>query len=764
MFRPSLRLRLLQSAAIAAAATAFSVGGAVAQSTPNTTGSNVNVLNLLSPFLSLNGSQAGQTTLADNLSEAIAVNNGSFSGPTVNSPAYGTYQALQALAYSDKNLLGFNFNTVPGLTNTSVTPNTPVYGVAANLAGALPDQAPPTQNGVTGVAGVQRYGGLGQTLGAVYDQGVNAYATAVVPGAPSGLPKPLSNTVSLLTGAYNFTSSDLGVAKNYFANGNVSNSGTTPPFGNPVVAPTGYSAPAYTLAQVPGQPPGTSTTLPNQTYSVYDLAYGVSNTGSNQNIYGNSRPAQVAPFDPSKPGVPGIKLFDPTALNGINTNPSFPSGHTTYAYTDSILIGMMVPELYQSMLVSASQYANSRIVLGVHYPLDIIASRSFVQYDLAQALSNPSYINGSTTGPFSGTTGTPINLPAMVEAATPELGTYLAAGAASAGCGSSVATCAATQSNGFAPNAANPYYPTLTNAQFYANNLTYGLPTYTYQQAPREQVPTGSGGPAGDPDPAILLATVYGGSSANAHALANAATGGTTGAGITGLLASSTIDQIIVNTEGEALQAFYNLTPGASPNPLSFWSRVNLEAAIGYFGGVTGTLNTADGDEVTTDVKVASGGVIDVTGLLKVDGNFDVDAAGALGFAVNGLIAPDFSQISVGKSADVEGAVDVTLGTGFSLSLGDKLDLVMTAGGLTDSVSSLVIDGSACSVLGGGSFACDIGGRSEKLWLGVTGGTDLTLSAVPEPSTWAMLLLGFAGLGFAGYRRRGKARYATLVA
>lgn len=33
--------------------------------------------------------------------------------------------------------------------------------------------------------------------------------------------------------------------------------------------------------------------------------------------------------------------------------------------------------------------------------------------------------------------------------------------------------------------------------------------------------------------------------------------------------------------------------------------------------------------------------------------------------------------------------------------------------------------------------------------------TDLTVSsAVPEPSTWAMLLLGFAGLGFAGYRRR----------
>jgi hypothetical protein len=29
----------------------------------------------------------------------------------------------------------------------------------------------------------------------------------------------------------------------------------------------------------------------------------------------------------------------------------------------------------------------------------------------------------------------------------------------------------------------------------------------------------------------------------------------------------------------------------------------------------------------------------------------------------------------------------------------------------------------------------------------------ITLVAVPEPSTWAMLLIGFAGLGFAGWRR-----------
>jgi hypothetical protein len=29
--------------------------------------------------------------------------------------------------------------------------------------------------------------------------------------------------------------------------------------------------------------------------------------------------------------------------------------------------------------------------------------------------------------------------------------------------------------------------------------------------------------------------------------------------------------------------------------------------------------------------------------------------------------------------------------------------------------------------------------------------------AVPEPSTWAMMILGFLGLGFLAYRRKGKA-------
>ena len=40
----------------------------------------------------------------------------------------------------------------------------------------------------------------------------------------------------------------------------------------------------------------------------------------------------------------------------------------------------------------------------------------------------------------------------------------------------------------------------------------------------------------------------------------------------------------------------------------------------------------------------------------------------------------------------------------------------------------------------------------------VSGASSIEISVIPEPSTWAMMLLGFAGLGFAGYRQMQRAK------
>jgi hypothetical protein len=52
-------------------------------------------------------------------------------------------------------------------------------------------------------------------------------------------------------------------------------------------------------------------------------------------------------------------------------------------------------------------------------------------------------------------------------------------------------------------------------------------------------------------------------------------------------------------------------------------------------------------------------------------------------------------------------------------------------------------------VVGSGSFECN----NCVLVRTVLDGGDARTIAVPELSTWAMLLVGFAGLGFAGYRQ-----------
>jgi hypothetical protein len=60
-----------------------------------------------------------------------------------------------------------------------------------------------------------------------------------------------------------------------------------------------------------------------------------------------------------------------------------------------------------------------------------------------------------------------------------------------------------------------------------------------------------------------------------------------------------------------------------------------------------------------------------------------------------------------------------------------------------------------------GEQVSDLGSLSNGIFFGAdiwnsnTGGTTGNVGAVPEPSTWAMMILGFLGVGFLAYRRRG---------
>jgi acid phosphatase (class A) len=56
-------------------------------------------------------------------------------------------------------------------------------------------------------------------------------------------------------------------------------------------------------------------------------------------------------------------------------NPSYPSGHATFAYVVAILLADMVPEKAPQIFGRAATYANGRLIGGVHYPTDLEAGR-----------------------------------------------------------------------------------------------------------------------------------------------------------------------------------------------------------------------------------------------------------------------------------------------------------------------------------------------------------------------------------------------------
>ena len=61
--------------------------------------------------------------------------------------------------------------------------------------------------------------------------------------------------------------------------------------------------------------------------------------------------------------------------DGLAGSGSFPSGHTTGAYSWGVALAGMFPQLAPEILARTSEAGNNRIVLGVHYPLDIMGGR-----------------------------------------------------------------------------------------------------------------------------------------------------------------------------------------------------------------------------------------------------------------------------------------------------------------------------------------------------------------------------------------------------
>jgi hypothetical protein len=208
---------------------------------------------------------------------------------------------------------------------------------------------------------------------------------------------------------------------------------------------------------------------------IFGRAYDHPAGSSNADLYGDSRPFQT---EPHLTQISGKDFFGAPSGNldylqgpaqDLRNSPSFPSGHTTYGYAESLILALLVPQRYREMLTRAAEYGNNRIILGAHYAMDVLGGRTVATYDLAQLLANKADYMGANRG-------SPVinNYQEALVAARADM-----TGALEKTCGQTLTLCSRQDESRFADPA--------KNRAFYEATQTYGLPAVYEETAGRSE-------------------------------------------------------------------------------------------------------------------------------------------------------------------------------------------------------------------------------------------------------------------------------------
>lgn len=73
------------------------------------------------------------------------------------------------------------------------------------------------------------------------------------------------------------------------------------------------------------------------------------------------------------------------------TDYSYPSGTGTTGYLEGLVLSLIVPEKRDAILARADDYAHNRLVCGVHYPSDIVASKQVAYAAIGIMMNNPQF-------------------------------------------------------------------------------------------------------------------------------------------------------------------------------------------------------------------------------------------------------------------------------------------------------------------------------------------------------------------------------------
>jgi hypothetical protein len=186
-----------------------------------------------------------------------------------------------------------------------------------------------------------------------------------------------------------------------------------------------------------------------------------------------------------------------------------------------------------------------------------------------------------------------------------------------------------------------------------------------------------------------------------------------------------------------------------------------LGNSITYTGSSLEVSTALDLDE--TLLLVSSVGPTDESGLTPALSTVSLSAASvpltniAYGSAPGSLLPANYVTISWTGSS---GAFTETLTTVEEIARDPKLPdaISVTLAGTVTGPPGSGFDDTPVSFVLGATQAGGPGGTTNAMFTNST-----SVSAIPETSTWAMMALGFATLGFAGFRRR-KANIAMLSA
>ncbi len=193
---------------------------------------------------------------------------------------------------------------------------------------------------------------------------------------------------------------------------------------------------------------------------------------------------------------------------------------------------------------------------------------------------------------------------------------------------------------------------------------------------------------------------------------------------------------------------------------------VSAEATLNANGTIAGSASVGGllkgNSTVTGNLALTSGTLApgNSAGITAVEGNFTVDHNSILVAEVSGTGAGiSYDQVKVMGSVSLDGTLDLSTLSG--LNLGDTITLIDNTGtGATSGYFSTILAGGTTYTLTSNANYKFIFGSTEYLLSfssnadGDANSNDVTLTVVPEPNTWAMLVGGVGMLAFGQCLRR----------